>query len=155
VLIYARRYSEAVTELNKALDLDPTNLLARVELGHALTFLGKYNEAAQQFSDAIDVEAGNDIATAAWSYGLSGNQARAKEILSRLEQRSRQRYITEPALAVTAIGAGNNSLALDYLEKGLANHSFYLIFLPVDGRYDPVKRDPRFQHVIREVQKNY
>ena len=155
VLIYAQRYNEAVTELTRTLDLDPSNLLARFELGKALTLLGKYREAAQDFPNALDLEAGNETATAAWSYGLAGDRAHAKDLLSSLELRSRERYISEAALAGTAIAAGNNSLALDYLEKALTNHAFLVIFLPLDVRFDAVRGDPRFQRVIREAQKNY
>jgi tetratricopeptide (TPR) repeat protein len=155
MLLYVGRTSEAVTELRKALDLDPTNLLARFELGKALTFLGRYSEAAKQFPDAIDAETGNDIATVAWSYGMAGNRTQARSILSRLQARSTQRYTSEVALAVAAIGAGDNSLALDYLEKAVPAHSFFLIFLPNDGRFDAIRADPRFQRVVRDVQKNY
>jgi serine/threonine-protein kinase len=155
VLLYAHKYDEAAGELRKALDLDPTNILARFELGRALSLSGRMNEALQQFTDALDLETGHDIAVAAVAYGQVGEHARARNILTRLEARSKERYISPVSLCIAAIGAGDKSLALDYLDQALNEHSFFLVFLSSDPSFDAIREEPRFMRVKERVERQY
>jgi serine/threonine-protein kinase len=155
VLVYARKYDEAAAELRKALDLDPTNILARFELGRALSLSGRMNEALEEFTDALDLETGHDIAIAAVAYGQAGDHARARNILRRLEARSKERYISPVSLCIAATGAGDKSLALDYLDQALKEHSFYLVFVSSDPSFDPIRKEPRFKRVEEKVESQY
>ena len=155
VLVYAHRYDQAIVELRKALDLDPTNILARFELGRALSLSGRSSEAFQQFTDALDLETGHDAAMAAVAYGRAGDHARARNILTRLQARSKDRYISAVSLCMAAIGTGDESLALDYLEQALNEHSFFLVFLSSDPTFDAIRDEPRFQRVKEKVERQY
>lgn len=155
VLVYSRRYNDAVIELRKAIELDPTNLLARFELGRALSLAGRSSEALQEFTDALDLETGHDIALAALAYGRAGNPARARSILARLRSRSRERYISAASISIAAIGAGDKSTALDYLEQALNEHSFFLVFMSRDPSFDAIRDDPRFKSVEEKVERQY
>ena len=155
VLVYAHRYDEAVVELRKALDLDPGNILARFELGRALSLSGRSTEAFQHFTDAIDLETGHDVAIAALAYGRAGDHARARNILTRLQTRSKERYISAVSLCIAAIGAGDKPLSLDYLEQALKEHSFFLVFLASDPSFDAIRDEPRFRRVKEKVESQY
>jgi serine/threonine-protein kinase len=155
VLVYARRYDEAITELKKALDLDPTNILAHFELGRALSLSGRSSEALHEFPDALDLENGHDIAMAAIAYGRAGDKDRARNILTRLQTRSKERYISAASLCMAAIGAGDRSLSLDYLSQALNEHSLVLIFMSVDPSFDAIRDEPRFKRVKEKVERQY
>jgi eukaryotic-like serine/threonine-protein kinase len=155
VLIYARRYDEASTELRKALDLDPGNVMARFELGRALSLAGRPNDAYREFTDALDLESGYDISAAALAYGQAGHPERARDILARLQARSRQRYISSLSLCVAALGAGDKTLALEYLDKALEEHAFLLIFIARDPSFDALRDNPRFKRVKDAVESKY
>ncbi len=155
VLVYARRYDEAIVELRNALDLDPTNMLARFELGRALSLSGRSGEAFQEFTDALDLETGHDIAMAAVAYGRAGDHARARNILAKLQARSKVRYISAASLCMAAIGAGDTSRSLDYLEQALNEHSFFLIFISTDPEFDGIRNEPRFKRVKERVERQY
>jgi serine/threonine-protein kinase len=155
VLVYAHRYDQAIVELRKALDLDPTNILARFELGRALSLSGRSGEAFQEFTDALDLETGHDAAMAAVAYGRAGDHARARNILMRLQARSKDRYISAVSLCMAAIGTGDESLALDYLEQALKEHSFFLVFMSSDPTFDAIRDEPRFQRVKDKVERQY
>jgi serine/threonine-protein kinase len=155
VLLYARRYDEAIAQLRKALDLDPTNILARFELGNALSLSGRSTEALSQFPDAIDVETGHDIALAAMAYARAGDSTRARAILTRLQARSKERYISAVSMCVAAVAAGDKSLSLDYLEQALKEHSFFLIFISMDPTFDAIRNEPRFKRVRETVERQY
>ena len=155
VLIYARRYDEAVAELRKAVDLDPTNILARLELGNALSLSGRSSEALTQFSDATDVETGHDIALAAVAHARAGDTAGARSILAKLQARSKVRYISAVSMSIAAIGAGDKSRSLDYLEQALNEHAFFLIFISTDPTFDAIRDEPRFKRVKEKVERQY
>ncbi|MEO7369048.1 MAG: protein kinase, partial [Gemmatimonadaceae bacterium] len=154
-LLFVRRFAEAETELRKVVSVDPSNLLARAELGVALGTQGKSSEALSQMPDAIDAEAGGIEAALAWAEARAGNTDRARAILSRMEARSKERYLTPLAMAVAASAAGDRSLALDYIEEGLREHAFYIVFLRVDPKYEALRGEPRFERVLQAVEKKY
>jgi serine/threonine-protein kinase len=155
VLIFGGRFAEAEAELTKAVALDPANLLARAELGVAQAAQGKYSMARFQTTDAIDAEAGDVVASLAWAAARAGRPDSARAIWSRMEARSGNRYLSPLALAVAASASGNTQRALDYVEEGLREHSFYLVFLRADPKFDALRKEPRFQAVVRAVEKNY
>jgi serine/threonine-protein kinase len=155
ILVYKHRYDEAITELREALDLDPTNILARFELGRALSLGGRSSEAFQEFPDALDLETGHGMALEAIAYGRAGDHARARNILTRLQARSKDRYISAVSLCIAAIGAGDKPLALDYLDQALNEHSFFLVFLSSDPSFDAIRDEPRFKRAKEKVERRY
>ena len=46
---------------------------------------------------------------------------------------------------------GNKPQALDWLQKAYAERDSALVFLPVDAEFDPLRRDPQFQQLIRKI----
>ncbi len=155
VLIFMRRFADAEAELRRVVVTDPSNLLARSELGVALAAEGKFEEAFAQFPDAIDAEAGGSAASLAWADGRAGKPDSARAILGRLEARSKQRYVSPFAIAIAASASGNKQLALDHIEEGLREHAFFSVFLRADPKYDSLRDEPRFQRVLREVERQY
>lgn len=155
VLIDIGRFAEAEAELRKVVAVDPSNLLARSELGVALGSQGKFAEALSQMPDVIDAEAGGVAGALAWAEGRAGKPDQARAILIRMEARSKERYLTPLAMAVAASASGNKPLALDYIEEGLREHAFFLVFLSVDPKYDALRGEPRFQRVVQEVERKY
>jgi tetratricopeptide (TPR) repeat protein len=127
VLVYAHKYDEAAGELRKALDLDPTNILARFELGRALSLSGRMNEALQQFTDALDLETGHDKDDAAVAYGQDGEHARARNILTRLQARSKDRYISPRSLSASrqSARATNRSRSITSTRPSTSIPSFW------------------------------
>jgi eukaryotic-like serine/threonine-protein kinase len=151
VLICLRRYDDAIAQLRHALEVDPSNVQARFELGHAYAMKGQFDEAFKAFPDAIESQAGFSTGWLAASLGRTGRPAQARALYDRLLALSRQRHVTHEALALSALGAGDTSLALDWLERGVREHSFYLVFLNDDPLFDPLRSQPRFQAILRQL----
>jgi len=150
-LMWLGRNAEAERELRKALDVDPNNLFARFELGKALALQGKYKEARIYFPDAIDCEVGRCMGMVAWAAGREGRTDEARAIYKRLEARSRERLISPEALAVAAVGMGDKELALDWLQKSVEQHSFFVIFMKSDPEFAPLMSSPRFKEIANRV----
>jgi hypothetical protein len=49
------------------------------------------------------------------------------------------------------MGLGDRDRAVESLWKGAREHSQSLVFLKVDPFFDPVRSDPRFKALLREL----
>jgi hypothetical protein len=53
------------------------------------------------------------------------------------------------AVALTAIG--ERSLALDAIDRAVATHGTFVVDFRVDPLLDPLRNEPRFQAVLKEL----
>jgi serine/threonine-protein kinase len=151
-LVYVHRYDEAIAELHRAMELDPSNTQARFELGRTLAMKGDFNEAFKEFpGGAIETQAGYVTSWRAAALGRAGRQPEARALYDTLMALSRRRPVTDEAFALSALGAGDNQLALDWLERALREHSFYLVFINAEPLYDRLRTEPRFQALLRQL----
>ena len=149
---YSRDYDRAIEQLRAVLEMDPA-----FPRGHMIEFAyagkGMYQEAL------ADVEGGKRaMGGGAWYwsaksrlYGMWGHQAKAKLALERLEEINRHQRMDAGALAWTCASMGNREEALKWLEKGYEQHSNSMTALKVDPTYDSLRKEPRFQELLRRV----
>src|SRR4030095_2924476 len=93
-----------------------------------------------------------DIATAAalgHALAKNGQTAEARIILSALSERSKTAYVPPYSIAVLHAGLGENSQALDWLERGLQDRSLRPLWLKLDPRLDSLRHEARFIRLIQ------
>lgn len=152
VLYYLRRYDEAGAAARQAIRLDSTNNGARAELGRTLLQQHRFAEALAVLPRDLDFEAGElGGGTLGYAYGMAGRRIDALATQHRLEQRARERYITPEAFAEVAVGLGDTARALDWLERGYRERSFFLPFIGADPIYVPLHGSPRYQRIVRAI----
>jgi hypothetical protein len=61
------------------------------------------------------------------------------------------RHVPPETIAWSYLIAGENSLALDWLERGFEERDTWMPFLSADPMYDPLREDPRFQDLLRRM----
>jgi eukaryotic-like serine/threonine-protein kinase len=150
-LYYLHRYDEAAAVLRQALALDSTNVIAAAEMGRVLLQQQRFAEALAVLPRDVDLQAGYlGGGILGYAYGREGRRADALATQRRLGARARARYITPEAFAFISIGLGDTAQALDWLERGYRERSFYLVFLN-DPIYDPLRKSARFQAMVRGV----
>jgi tetratricopeptide (TPR) repeat protein len=143
------RYSESESVLREAIDLDPGNDAAKGELVATLIFERRYEEAIRASpADTSDAVPFNLTSGLGYAYARAGHRAEAVAILQRLERRARKHYVTPEALAIVALGAGDTTQALDWLEQGYRQHSFYLWEIGTDPPFFSLRQNPRFRRVV-------
>ncbi len=86
-----------------------------------------------------------------YAYGMAGHREDALALERRLKQRARERYIDPVSFATVAIGLGDTARALDWLERGRNQRSFYLPFVAADPIYEPLHRNARFLQLVRAI----
>src|SRR6516164_9654720 len=152
-LLNARRYDEAIAQLRKALEIDPTFYFAQYNLGMVLQLKGDQPAAiaeytkAQQLSD--DLGASVMLAT---GKAQSGDKEAAVQMLTELEELSRHRFVPSYWRAPLYLSLGNRNEAIQWLEKGVADHEGVAItWIKVDPLLDPLRGDPRFEALVQKV----
>jgi len=152
LLYYSRDYDRAIDQFRAVQEMDPD-----FPRGHMLEFV--YSEKKMYPEALADIEAGKRTSgTGAWYwsakarvYGQSGNEAEAGRALRELEKMNKRHPVDPGAIAWAHLGMGHREEALGWLEKAYEQHSNAMTILKVDPIYDPVRKDPKFQELLRRV----
>ncbi len=102
--------------------------------------------------EAVDLQAGVMGGGArGYAQGMAGHREEALLMDRRLKQRARERYIDPWALAMVAIGLGDTAQALDWLERGRNQRSFYLPLVAADPIFEPLHGNARFLQLVGAI----
>ena len=120
-------------------------------LGRAYVQLGKYGEAIAAFEKAIQYSGNREGKPAlAHAYALAGRTAEARRLLAEIKDDHSGRYIASPMIARVHLGLGEMDQAMEWLEKGFEERSYWMSFLKVDPVWDPLRKDPRFRSLLEK-----
>jgi adenylate cyclase len=152
-LSWARRYDEGIAQLHKTLELDANNPLARQTLGWCLHWKGKKAEAVVEFQKAAALD---DLpwykGSLGYAYAASGDRAKAEQVLRDLDEMAKKQYVSPASRASVYLGLGDKARALDWIEKAYDDRD-PLLWWNADQLYDSVRNEPRFQAVMRKVDR--
>jgi tetratricopeptide (TPR) repeat protein len=149
----AREFDLARKHITDAIELDKN-------FGWPYWVLGLIHEQAGNYEGAIEshrkaAEVTDNLprfhSSLGCAYGLAGKHREAQGVLSELQARAKVAYVPAFAFATVYFGMGDLDRFFDWLEKSLAERSYWLIYLNVELQYDPVRSDPRFRDVIRRI----
>ena len=150
-LFFARRYDEAIEALKQTLELTKTYPLTHIVLGYVYAEKGMYKEAIAAYQEAINL-GGDNPGTQIYlgvAYAKAGDRERAREIARRLQ--TSKSYVSPGELAILYVALDEREKAFKSLEKAYAEHDLQLQYLAVDPAFDSLRRDPRFQDLVRRV----
>jgi TolB-like protein/DNA-binding winged helix-turn-helix (wHTH) protein/Tfp pilus assembly protein PilF len=146
----ARQYDLAIEQYQKTLELYPNQASPRDSLGWAYVYKGLYDKGLQEIKKSYgeDPDLSPEVA---YVYAVSGHKGKARQILQRLLNLSKQTPIQPHHFALIYAGLGMKEEALVWLEQAYQQHSRMMVWLKVDPRFDSLRPDPRFQDLMRRV----
>ena len=152
----AGRDDEAIEQLRKTIEMDPTFDLTHWFLGQVYEDKGQLAEAIAQYEKATQLNPDPAVqASLARAYALAGRKEEARKILDNLTTESGQRYIPAYSLAVIYLSLGDKEETLRLLEKSYEDLAPFDTgvygSLKIDRRLEPLRGDPRFQALVRKV----
>ena len=147
ILVYARRYKEAVVQLNRLVTMDKNYGWTYQWLSLAHEMLGHESDAVEFWAkilDQLDPEAAKQYRDAYQTNGWSGF---VHERIARFDHGQQAYY----AGATYNAMAGDKDKAFEYLERSLQRREVWLAGLRVDPRLDALRDDPRFDQFVKRV----
>jgi TolB-like protein len=154
----ARRYPEAIAQLNKALEMDPNFGYAHILRGTALELEGDASGAIKEFERVQEIEKveggrTEGLAKLARAYALQGDRPKALQFLQEIKELDQQKKATWAYGYATAyLGLGDKSQAIDWLQRSYETKESGVIGnIGVDPLLDGLRGDPRFDALVQEV----
>jgi tetratricopeptide (TPR) repeat protein len=129
-------YENAISRCRDTLEMDESYAFARRLLGSALLASGKVAAAVRMFERAAEAEPANPLALACLAHAraVSGNRGTAIDLLARLQDLGRDRYVSPYYVATIYVGLGDEDSARAALERADEDRDPMLAYLNVDPR---------------------
>ena len=130
--------AEAIAQLKKVLELEPTFLLVHPDLGRAYAQMGQFDRAIEEFRQATVLAGGlpGSSAGLAHTLAIAGHTEEARAMLPELEARVAAGRMNPYAVASVHAGLGDAEHAMTWLERAFEQHDGGLVWLDVHPRLE-------------------
>jgi len=150
VLMYARRFDEAVEQAKKTYDLDPNFAGAKNWVCHTYNLKGMYAESLAIAERSLDSDM-PFLADAGYAFAKTGQRDKALAVIQRWKEAEKTKYVMNYWVAVTYAALGDKDGAFAELEKSYQNRDWFLQRLKVDPFMDTLRDDPRFDAIVKRL----
>lgn len=152
VYFNGHRFDDALAQSRKTLEIDPNFHVVRGYLALALQFKGELSDAIPEFRTAA---ASNDEpfsqSLLAQALARAGMRDEAQQMLSQLEERARNHFVTGWSLAVIRLALGDKEGALAALDLALQQPAPEIVLIKYDPLFDDLRGDPHFEALVQKV----
>jgi TolB-like protein/DNA-binding winged helix-turn-helix (wHTH) protein/Tfp pilus assembly protein PilF len=149
-LYFDRQYDRAIEQFRTVGDMDP-NFPRKQLIISAYIQKGMRQQALASIAKwPVSQDDAWGWMWTAYTYGRLGRHADAERALSKLQELYRGGKADAQRMAMAYIGMGQNEKAIAFLQKARDEHSISTA-LKVDPLYDPLRSDPGFQALLRNM----
>jgi tetratricopeptide (TPR) repeat protein len=145
------RYDDAIEQLDKTLEINPSFSRAHVEFGIISTRKGDLPRAISAFERAVALSPrGAPLQWLGYAYAVAGRRGEALRILAELEKVSKDSYVSPQSFAIVHLGLGQKDEALGWFEKAYDERAFEVLGFagPV---FELLQDEPRFRDLLRRM----
>jgi serine/threonine protein kinase/tetratricopeptide (TPR) repeat protein len=154
VSVFTGQWDRAIQQLRAAIDLDATYWLDYIFLGRAYEQKSDFQRATEAFEQALKLDQDHAEIRSALGhvYGISGNTAEARKVLTKLQTAGSFSYVAPYNVAIVYAGLGDTAQTFAWLERAFEQRSYYLAtYFPTDERLNHLHTDPRFIELKRRL----
>jgi len=151
--VNARQYDLAIAQYQKGLELHPNDSTLLYHLGWAYVYVQAYEKGIEAIGSSLALEGGDPRLSPDLAYvdGLVGKEDETRRILGRVLDLARTYQVQPGLIAMIYLGLDDREHALAWLEQAYRQHSPMMAWLKTDPRFDRIRREPRFQELMRRV----
>ncbi len=153
-LIFARRYDQALEELNKAYELFPDHYGIVIYRWHAYALLGQPEKGIDVIVDYCQkhgIDHSGAFLGLGYLYARAGNYEEARRRLNLRIEDAKKNYRSPIITAYECLALGEKDEAMKWLEKAFVEEEPRLVDLKVSPFFDPLRSDPRFKDLLRRI----
>ena len=153
VIFYvARQYGEAIEKLQQALEMQPSHGMALQYLTVTYSACSRHNEAVASAQRLVSLMGRTPIYLGVLGAILAraGRRDEAQAVLTELEERARQEYVSPLSFGLFISELGQTDRAFEQLEKAYEERNPILACSRLPS-FDNVRPDPRFQDLLRRM----
>ena len=148
----AHQYDQAIQQFRKSLEFESNFWHTYYWLGLAYSQKEMFEESIKELQTATNLS-GNGPAPMAmlgYAYARSGRREKAREVIAKLHELSKQRYVLPVNFALIYLGLGEKDQVFKFLEQAYEEHdpSLVLIRSPL---FDKLRQDPRLSDLTRRM----
>ncbi len=150
----AQRYEEGMEKLRRALVLQPNYPTALQAYSWFVVPLKNYREAEAASLKALEITGRQNLSLYNHAYILAvgGKPDESLRIAEELKERREKLYVSSMYLAWIYSALGDAEETFGWLAQAIAERDFWIVWLPVDSRFDQFKADARYQETIKKIQ---
>lgn len=153
LLYFTGQYDKAVEQFQKTLDMDAYYYQAHLVLARVYEQKEMFEEAIAEFFRAQEISADSTdaLASLGHAYGVSGKKKEARDVLARLNELSKGKYVSPYNVALIHLGLGERDRAFEWLRRADEERASSVIFVTIDPRLDPLRSDREFTELLQRV----
>jgi serine/threonine-protein kinase len=150
---YLRDYDRAIKRFKEIVDFDPNIPAAHLGLRESYFGKGKRDDAIAEGEKVLQLGMRAEAAVGGLGciYGLTGNQDKARELLSELKARSSHGYVSSFWIAMVHMGLGETDEVFRWLDKAYEERDGSLIYMTVPIAFDALSPDPRYRQLLQKM----
>jgi len=149
------RYYQAITQLNKALEIDSNYPNTHLFLSITYQLQGKYDLWLEEMKKSVTLTHDEDrlaLASAVQSeFSRSGYRAAIQRMAEVLQEQAKRIYIDPETIAEPYAILGDKDKAFLWLEKAYSEKSDGLRVLKLSKYFDSLRPDPRYADLLRRM----
>jgi len=150
----ARQYDQVIAQERKVLELDPNYIDAYYFRGIAYLKKSMYKEGKADLERGVAIAPASEVALTGLGYGyaVTGRRAEAHGVLDKLNELSKQKYVSPIWRVKIYAGLVEKDKAFEWLEKAYEDHSIVSVgYIKTNPMFDPLRSDPRFADLLRRT----
>ena len=147
-------YDRAVATIRHALETFPAQPRGHFQLAVTFMFMGRTNDAIGELETAVKSSQGGNArfeAYLGYAYAAAGRPVDARRILTAIESRARQQYVSAFGVALIHDALGEKEPALAAIERAYQDHAVEFAQMNQYPPFKTIASEARFHNVLRLI----
>jgi adenylate cyclase len=149
---HANEFGLAIAAGQRAIEMDPSFIAARIYLGQAYALNRMYKEAINEFEKSLAEGSADVRGYLGLTFALAGERRKAERIVAELMSDSTDHYVSAYHFGTISLALGDVEGAFRWLNKAADEHGRHVAALRLDPALASIRSDPRFQMLLHKVE---